>query len=317
MTHTILRLNCFYSACLIGGLVLGCDDGTSTSSMPVAVAGSGGEGAGGAEPEGGAGGTPTGGLPMGGSGGAPVGGMPVGGAPMGGMVEGGSGGAPMGGEPVEPVPLPGPDELPRFAMPVEQRELIRAQFVIGVDHLPMESNIRTECINHEGRAFPGCYAGHDGTDFILAGGFRQMDDGSATVVAAAGGEVIRVVDGNYDRCHADLVNFDVSCDGNPIRPNFVGLRHANGWTSWYFHLKKDSILVEEGDEVPCGAPLGLIGSSGYSSSPHLHFEVDDPDGQVWDPYSGPESQVETLWAAQVTDDELPGGECDGGWGQVP
>ena len=130
---------------------------------------------------------------------------------------------------------------------------------------------------------------------MLEGGFDVMDAGSALVVAAASGVVVDVHDGEYDRCHASLSSADVSCDGHPMRANYITLRHEGGWESSYLHLKSSSQLVERGDEVRCGQPLALIGSSGYSSAPHLHLELLDPQGQVWDPFAGEHSQPFSLW----------------------
>ena len=41
----------------------------------------------------------------------------------------------------------------------------------------------------------------------------------------------------------------------------------------YGHLKQNSILVKSGDKVEKGQPLASMGSSGYSTGKHLHFEV--------------------------------------------
>gem|GEM_PF-4574539 len=67
-----------------------------------------------------------------------------------------------------------------------------------------------------------------------------------------------------------------------------------------------------GDVVQCGQPLGLIGSSGNSSLPHLHFglRVDD---EVVDPYSGEYSQPASRWAEQRGPEELPGPGCTQGY----
>ena len=52
--------------------------------------------------------------------------------------------------------------------------------------------------------------------------------------------------------------------------------------------------------------LGIVGSSGNSSMPHLHFGLEDEDGVVIDPFAGPSSQEETWWCEQNPQGELPG-----------
>ena len=54
---------------------------------------------------------------------------------------------------------------------------------------------------------------------------------------------------------------------------FVTLGHANGWRTIYGHLKMNSVVVNVGDIVQPGDTLGVVGSSGCSTAPHLHFEV--------------------------------------------
>lgn len=78
------------------------------------------------------------------------------------------------------------------------------------------------------------------------------------VVAAAGGEVISAGwnSGGYG--------------------NLVDIRHPDGSMTRYAHNSK--ILVRKGQWVEQGERISLMGSTGYSTGPHLHFEV-HPSGQ--------------------------------------
>jgi len=53
--------------------------------------------------------------------------------------------------------------------------------------------------------------------------------------------------------------------------NLVIVNHGDGWRSYYAHLSE--IVVEVGQEVRQGELLGGAGSTGYSTGPHLHFEL--------------------------------------------
>lgn len=199
---------------------------------------------------------------------------------------------------------------PRLRFPVVERELILDQ-VMGVDHDPAvyEGIDEYLCWNYQGEGWPYCYDEHRGSDFDLVGGFDTMDAGSALIVAAADGVVEETVDGNYDRCHLDVETWGPDCDGHPVEANLVWLRHAGGWRTKYTHMMKDSVAVEVGQEVLRGEVLGRIGSSGWSTAPHLHLELRSPDGRVFDPYAGPFSQEWSYWCEQEAGDGLPGQDC--------
>jgi hypothetical protein len=121
--------------------------------------------------------------------------------------------------------------------------------------------------------------GHLGID-IDSPNFRWMDGGLPVVLAAAGGVVTNVHDGETDR--------NTSCAPNP---NFVHVRHDDGLTALYYHLKRGSVAVSVGQQVAAGAVLGVAGSSGCSTAPHLHFELRDKASRVVDPFRN------GLWAA--------------------
>ena len=200
-----------------------------------------------------------------------------------------------------------PAEPLRFAFPVREPHMIN--LVVGFDHDPADGGgAGADCTNYDGFGFPYCYDGHDGSDFILEGGFPTMDDGSAAVIAAAPGLVTSVEEDQYDRCH--LSGTEVSCDGFPMVGNHVILEHADGTRTKYWHLMKDSVDVAVGDTVACGDHLAFIGSSGVSSVPHLHFEVQlGEGGPSLDPYAGPASQPESWWTEQEGPFGVPGSDC--------
>jgi murein DD-endopeptidase MepM/ murein hydrolase activator NlpD len=53
--------------------------------------------------------------------------------------------------------------------------------------------------------------------------------------------------------------------------NLVEIQHRSGYRTLYGHLSK--ILVAEGQKVERGDKIGLVGSTGRSTAPHLHYEV--------------------------------------------
>ena len=62
--------------------------------------------------------------------------------------------------------------------------------------------------------------------------------------------------------------------------NMVEIRHGNGFVTRYAHNQEN--LVAVGDTVAQGQTIALIGSSGRSTGPHVHFEV-HRNGQPVDP----------------------------------
>lgn len=58
---------------------------------------------------------------------------------------------------------------------------------------------------------------------------------------------------------------------------YVVMRANNGWDMMFAHMQKGSVVVKEGESVRAGQKIGLLGSTGESTGPHLHFEI-WPDG---------------------------------------
>jgi murein DD-endopeptidase MepM/ murein hydrolase activator NlpD len=62
--------------------------------------------------------------------------------------------------------------------------------------------------------------------------------------------------------------------------NLVVIDHGNGIVTKYGHL--DKILVKKEDQVNRGDTIGLMGNTGKSTGPHVHYEV-LVDGESQDP----------------------------------
>jgi murein DD-endopeptidase MepM/ murein hydrolase activator NlpD len=60
--------------------------------------------------------------------------------------------------------------------------------------------------------------------------------------------------------------------------NHIIIRHEDGSTAMYWHLQKDGVAVNVGDSVTKGQLIGYSGNTGYTAFPHLHFQVQDKNG---------------------------------------
>ena len=125
------------------------------------------------------------------------------------------------------------------------------------------------------------HTGHD--PYVRS--FTEQDIG-VPVFAAMDGVVESVHDGEPDRNTTDA--------GQPM--NSIVLRHGNQKTL-YQHLKRNSIRVSPGQTVTAGTQIAEVGSSGGSTGPHLHFEV-QVDGQPYEPFAGPCRPGTSLLATQ-------------------
>ena len=83
----------------------------------------------------------------------------------------------------------------------------------------------------------------------------------ATVTAARGGQVVFIEESYSDK------DFGIQ------KVNIVVVQHDDGTYGRYVHLTQNGALVESDQIVAQGEIIGLSGSSGYPSLPHLHFDV--------------------------------------------
>lgn len=131
---------------------------------------------------------------------------------------------------------------------------------------------------------------HDGVDIgIWPFAWYRFERNEVEVVAAQAGTIVFKADGRYDR----------NCAMNDQASNRVYVRHDDGLTAQYLHLKNGSLTVRPvGDRIAQGEYIGVVGSSGSSTAPHLHFEVVDGDGRVVDPFVGACNAGTSRWAVQ-------------------
>jgi hypothetical protein len=143
--------------------------------------------------------------------------------------------------------------------------------------------------------------GHKGTDIAI----RDL----ATM--ATGVEVRAAAAGVVDALRDGMADASVNETGRPAIEgkecgNGIRLAHGDGWTTWYCHLRRGSLMVREGDPVAAGQPLALVGLSGETSFPHVHFDVRHGE-RVVDPFLGTERGADCgpgrqpLWASEVMD----------------
>lgn len=217
--------------------------------------------------------------------------------------------------------------------------MLPASSVAGSLAWPIDCRVGESCslglpdIDRDGKSFDcrrAGYRGHEGTDIGISA--EQMTAG-IRVYAAADGVVQWVFDGKFDRCPSDhpdckppgklmpdsASGYSVCTPSGPwcrdgkgacywcfSGGNVVVIRHheiPGVFATRYDHFRKGSITVRPGQKVKQGQVLGLVGSAGKSTAPHLHFEV---WGRTWydpvDPWTGRcgSNRGASLWRRPAT-----------------
>jgi hypothetical protein len=95
------------------------------------------------------------------------------------------------------------------------------------------------------------------------------------VHACADGYVCSVLEGHADNPVGKVPPGDLTYMNNSI-----SIVHSGDEVAWYLHLQKGSIRFKVNDQVKKGDVVGLIGNSGASYQPHLHFTICVPTSRT-------------------------------------
>jgi len=110
---------------------------------------------------------------------------------------------------------------------------------------------------------------------IFSGDPKNVDSYAgygAPVYAAAAGTVLSVLDGLPDQVPGQLPDPN-TITLETVDGNHVVLDHGGGVYTFYAHFQKGSVMVGIGERVRAGQRLALLGNSGNTSAPHLHFHA--------------------------------------------
>lgn len=92
------------------------------------------------------------------------------------------------------------------------------------------------------------------------------------ILSVADGTVVAVVDGLPEQVPGKLPD---DANIHTAGGNYVVVDIGGGRFAFYAHMQPGSLRVKAGDEVTTGEVLGLLGNSGNTDAPHLHFHIMD------------------------------------------
>jgi hypothetical protein len=114
-----------------------------------------------------------------------------------------------------------------------------------------------------------------GGDYSLVKGDKSLNPNwygyGQEVLSVADGIVTDVKDGIIE--NIPLSEYAVPNTLEFAAGNYVIVNIGHGFHACYAHLKPGSLQVQVGDRVRKGRVLGLVGNSGISDAPHLHFHI--------------------------------------------
>lgn len=120
-------------------------------------------------------------------------------------------------------------------------------------------------------------------DFVQVGANGRIFDGpgdmlssyryfGAPIYSATKGKVVEVVDGIPE---TPAGAFPANATAQTAGGNHVVVAMGKGRYAFYAHLQPGSVTVKVGQRVRTGQGLGMLGNSGNTDAPHLHFHVMD------------------------------------------
>ncbi len=109
----------------------------------------------------------------------------------------------------------------------------------------------------------------DTADHRITSGFSESHQG-VDIAAPKGTTLIASVSGKVTATGYDYKN-----------GKFLVITHESGWSVYYNNC--DSILVNVDDEVTVGESVAILGSTGASTGPHVHFAISDSEGNFAEP----------------------------------
>lgn len=107
--------------------------------------------------------------------------------------------------------------------------------------------------------------GYNGSQSHQGKNALDFDMPEGTIITAVrAGTVVELVEKHDQGCSQEYCEaFD----------NYIIIYHEDNTLAKYSHLRQNGVLVELGDTVTAGQPIGESGATGWAKGPHLHFSV--------------------------------------------
>jgi len=188
----------------------------------------------------------------------------------------------------------------RTAVPVIQPPLRGGEWLAG--NGPSNASLhRRTLLADQGHAWLSQRFAIDWIELYPNGKSYQGDPNDNKNYRAYGAEIHSVADGVVtqikDGIPQNVPNQDpvVPITMETVGGNHVLAKIGDGLYAFYAHLQPGSVRVKVGDKVRTGDVLGLLGNSGNSSEPHLHFQICNQNSELACeglPYAFPSYEVQ-------------------------